>query len=298
MREEIKAGMIISVSLFFLTASVILIGGSRFFDKYDVYYVKVMNAAGLEAGAQVRLGGVKMGRVLAIKSPSGPGKPVTIEIGVKRGTPIYRGTRALITQIGFVGDIYMLLAVDSTTDERISPGEVIPSEATSDFATIMGKLDGLSRSLDGLIRDVDMVFSTKNVHGIENLVDNANKALVSGSSNLEKVTSAFKSTNDRLGLILSEVESLVKTNKGEVSQLIKKAREDLDYAGEMMKSMEAAAKRVDKTTTSAGRAIDVQSRNLDMLIDAMTKTTDDLRDVLQEIKRKPWSIIYKEDKSE
>jgi phospholipid/cholesterol/gamma-HCH transport system substrate-binding protein len=297
-REEIKAGIIVCTSLLLLSASVILIGGSRFFEKFDVYYVRVMNVGGLETGAQVRLGGVKVGRVLAITAPSGSGKPVTIEIGLKRGTPVFKGTRALITQIGFVGDIYVLLAVDQTTEGRILPGEEIPSEKTSDFARMMGKLEDLSQSLDGLIRDADRVFSAENVHKIESLLATANKALMSGSSNFEEVASAFKSTNERLELVLSEVESLVKENKGEVSQLIMKARQDLDKAAEMMKSIETAAKSIDKTTATAGRTIDLQSRNLDMLIDAMTKSTEDLRDVLQEIKRKPWSILYKEGKSE
>ena len=298
MREEIKAGIIVCTSFLLLSASVVLIGGSRFFEKFDLYYVRVMNAAGLETGAQVRLGGVKVGRVLAITPPSGPRKPVTVEIGLRRGTPVYRGTRAMITQIGFVGDIYVLLAVDETTDGRISPGEDIPSEETSNFARMMGKLEGLSRSLDGLIRDVDRVFSAENVDKIESLLANANRALMSGSSNFEEVASAFKTTTERLEMVLSEVQSLVKENKGEVSQLIKKARQDLDNAAEMMKSIETAAKSIDKTTATAGRTIDLQSRNLDMLIDVMTKSTEDLRDVLQEIKRKPWSILYKEGNSE
>jgi len=297
-KEEVKAGIIIVSSLIILSVSVVLIGGSRFFDKFDVYYVRVMNAAGLETGAQVRLGGVRIGRVLAIKSPAGPGRPVTIEIGVRRGAAIYQGTKALITQVGFVGDIYLLLAVDATTSGVIRPGADIPAEETSDFGKLMAKIEGLSQSLDGLVRDVDRVFSEKNVNNVETLLGNANRAIVSGTSNFEKVASALKNTTDRLELVLSEVESLVKTNKGEISQLIKKAREDLDDAGEMLRSIESVAKKIDKTTGSADRAIELQSRNLDTLIDSMTRTTDDLRDVLQDIKRKPWSILYKEGKDE
>src|SRR5512141_1715455 len=108
MKEEIKAGITIAVSLVVLSIFVILIGGSQFIDKQDRYYVRVMNAAGLEAGSQVRLGGGRVGRVLSISEPAGPGKPVVIAIGVKQGTPVYQGTRALVTQIGFVGDIYLL----------------------------------------------------------------------------------------------------------------------------------------------------------------------------------------------
>ncbi|HTR44106.1 MAG TPA: MlaD family protein, partial [Thermodesulfovibrionales bacterium] len=115
LKDEIKAGVIIVSSLVILSVFVILIGGSSFFEKSDIYYTKVMNAAGLEKGAEVKLGGVRVGRVSEIREPEGPGKPVTVEMAMKKGTALYKGTKALITQIGFVGDTYLLLTIDHTT---------------------------------------------------------------------------------------------------------------------------------------------------------------------------------------
>ena len=298
MKEEIKAGIIIVSSFLVLSALVILIGGSSFFEKVDTYSVEFMNATGLEVGTQVKLGGVRVGSVKAVKEPAGPGQRVTVEIGLKQGTPVYKGTWALITQNGFFGDIFMLLAVDKTTEGRIMPGGEIPSEESADFAQIMTRLDGLSQTVEGLVKDVDKIFSPKNVAEIERLIGNTNKAVVSGSANIEKVASSLKSTTDKLGGVLSEIEDLVKTNKPEVAGLIKKAREDLDRAGEMIKSFESAAKSVDKATGSVGRVVERQGQNIDNLIEAMTRTTEDLQGVLQEIRNKPWSVLYKEGKTD
>ncbi len=296
MKEEIKAGIIIVTSLIILSGFIILIGGSQVFEKFDKYYIKVMNAAGLEVGSQVKLGGVRIGRVLSIKAPNGPGEPVTVEIGIRKGAALYKGTKASITQIGFVGDIYLLLSVDKTTTERIKVGDIIPSQEQVQFDVLMSKVDGLSQTVDGLIKDIDKLFSEKNIKGIETLIGNTNEAIVSGSSNLDKVASSLKGTTDKLELVLNEIEELVKGNKGEVSQMIKKAREDLEKAGEMIKSIEATAKSVEKTSKSADRAIELQSQNLEILLNSMNKTTEDLQDLFQEIKNKPWSIIYKERK--
>ncbi|MFI5295880.1 MAG: MlaD family protein [Thermodesulfovibrionales bacterium] len=298
MKEEIKAGIIIVSSFFVLSALVILIGGSRFFEKVDLYSVKVMNATGLEVGTQVKLGGVRVGSVKAIKEPTGPGRRVTVEIGLKQGTPVYKGTRAMITQNGFVGDIFMLLAVDKTTEGRIMPGGEIPSEESADFAQIMTKLDGLSQTVESLVKDVDKIFSPKNVAEIERLIGNTNRAIVSGSASIEKVASSLKSTTDKLEGVLGEVEDLVKTNKPEVAGLIKKAREDLDRAGEMIKSFESAAKSADKATRSVDRLVDRQAAGLGDLVDTVTRTAEDLQDLLQEVKQKPWSVVYKEGKGE
>lgn len=298
MKEEIKAGIIIIASLMILSGFIVLIGGSQLFEKLDVYYIQVMNASGLETGAQVRLGGVRVGRVLDIKAPDKPGEPVSVEIGIKRGTVLYKGTKALISQVGFVGDIYLLLAVDNTTNEKIKAGDIIPSEEKVQFDVLMAKINGLSQSVDTLIKDIDKLFNEKNIKGIESLIGNTNNAIVSGSTSLDKVASSLKATTDKLERVLSEIEDIVKVNKGEVSQLIKKAREDIDKAGEMIKSIESTAKSVDRTSKSVDRVIDLQSRNIENLINTMTNTTEELQELLQEIKHKPWSIIYKEKRGE
>jgi ABC-type transporter Mla subunit MlaD len=298
LKEEIKAGIIIIASLMILSGFIVLIGGSQLFEKLDVYYIQVMNASGLETGAQVRLGGVRVGRVLDIKAPDKPGEPVSVEIGIKRGTVLYKGTKALISQVGFVGDIYLLLAVDNTTNEKIKAGDIIPSEEKVQFDVLMAKINGLSQSVDTLIKDIDKLFNEKNIKGIESLIGNTNNAIVSGSTSLDKVASSLKATTDKLERVLSEIEDIVKVNKDEVSQLIKKAREDIDKAGEMIKSIESTAKSVDRTSKSVDRVIDLQSRNIENLINTMTNTTEELQELLQEIKHKPWSIIYKEKRGE
>jgi len=294
LKEEIKAGIIIIASLAVLSGFIVLIGGTRYFEKLDRYYVRVMNAAGLEVGAQVRLGGVRVGRVLSIRAPGLPGEPVTIEIGIKRGTVLYKGTQASITQVGFVGDVYLLLSVERATGERFNVGETIPSEEQVQFTRLMVRLDEISKSVDSLIRDINRIFSQKNIREIEKVIENTNKAVVSGSSNLDKVASALKGTTDKLELVLNEIEGVVKDNKGEITLLIKKAREDMDRAGEMIRAFEETARTANRASKSLDKAVGLQSQNLDNLLGAMTRTTEDLEELLQEIKAKPWSVIYRE----
>jgi phospholipid/cholesterol/gamma-HCH transport system substrate-binding protein len=291
MKEEVKAGIIIVSAIAILSVFIVLIGGGQFFQKYDNYYVKVMNAAGLETGAQVKLGGVRIGRITDIRPPLKPCEPVTVEIGLKKGAVLYEGTKALITQVGFVGDIYLLLSVNNTTSKIIKPGDVIPSEELMQMDILMAKINVLSTSVEKLVNDVDRLFNEKNVKGIEALIGNTNSAIVSSTSSIDKVASSLKVSTDKLERVLNEVEDLVKGNKGDVSQLLKKAREDIEKAGDMIKSIE-------KTSKSVDRAVDHQSKNLDHLVNSMTRTTEELQDLLQEIKNKPWSIIYKEKKGE
>jgi ABC-type transporter Mla subunit MlaD len=285
LKEEIKAGIIILTSLIVLSGFIILIGGSQFFEKLDKYYVKVMDAAGLEVGAQVKLGGVRMGRVLSVNAPSGPGQPITIEIGIKQGTILYKGTQALITQVGLVGDIYLLLSIEKTTNGRFRVGETIPSEEQIQFARIMARVEDLSKSIDTLISDIDKLFSQKNIKEIEKVIENTNKTIVSASSSLDQIVSTLKSTTDKLELVLDEIGGFVRDNKGEVSLAIKRAREtiekageDIEKAGDMIKTFEETAKTLNKTSQSVDRtiksvdkAVGLQSQNLDQLLNLMIR---------------------------
>jgi phospholipid/cholesterol/gamma-HCH transport system substrate-binding protein len=297
LKEEIKAGVIIVVSFLILSGSVILIGGTQFFEKLDTYYVKVMNAAGIEEGAPVKLGGVRVGKVLKVNLPSSPGNPVTIVIGVKKGTALYRGTKASIAQVGFVGDLYLLLSLGkTTTGERYRVGDTIPSEEQIQFGVLMARLDTISQSVDGLLKDVHALFSDENRSEIKSILKNTNKAIVTGTSDMDKVATALRGTTAKLEKVLSEVESLVGDNKEEIGRLITRARESIEKAGKMIETIETTAKSVDRTMNTADRTIDEQSQNIANLLDNLNRTTDDLRDVLQEVKNKPWSVVYKERK--
>jgi phospholipid/cholesterol/gamma-HCH transport system substrate-binding protein len=324
LKEEIKAGIIILTSLILLSGFIILIGGSPFFEKLDKYYVHVMDAAGLEMGAQVKLGGVRVGRVLNISAPSGPGQPITIEVGIKQGTILYKGTQALITQVGLVGDMYLLFSVDKTMNERIRVGETIPSEEQVQFARIMARIEDLSKSIDGLIRDADKLFSQKNISEIEKVFGNTNKTIISASSSIDQIVSALRNTTGKLELVLNEIAGVVRDNKGEFTLVIQRAREAIEKTGETVekmreviekaagtiersgdmikafeetaKALEGTSKSADKTIKSIDKSIDLNSQNLNQLLNLLTRTTADLQDVIQEIKAKPWILIYKEGK--
>lgn len=298
MKEEVKAGIIIVLSIFVMSVFIIFIGGGRLFDDFDKYYVHVNNAGGLEIGAQVRLGGVRVGRILSINPPEGPGDPVKVEIGVKKGTVLYEGTKAMITQLGFVGDIYLLLTVHNTKQEKINVGDVIPSKEQFQFDMLMSKLEDLSVSVENLVKDINKIFSQKNIKGIETLVENTNKAIVSGATDINQIASSLQETTDKLKIVLDGIEDIIYENRDEIAELIKRAREDLEKAGEMFESFEATAKSIEATSQSADEAINLQSQNLDTLLNTLNQTTEELQELLQEIKNKPWSIIRMEKRGE
>lgn len=304
--EEIKAGLIIVLAFAILSGFVILIGGSQAFAKYDTYTIRVLDAAGIEEGAQVKLGGVRIGRVQAVIPPAAPGEPIIISLGVKQGTPLYQGTKAAISQVGLMGDIYIQLAingVDQGVKARFRPGETIPVTEQVQLAAMMARLNRISESVEGVVKDlgrvfkdVDLIFSDQNVKEVASLLRNANTAIVSGSSRIDQIAASVKGSTGRLERTLTEVEGLARETRAEVAPLLARARGDLDQAGQLIRSLEQTSKSTTGTMLTADRVIDRQSRNLDRLSQALIRTSEELRDTLNEIRNKPWSVLYKENR--
>ncbi|MBI5187665.1 MAG: MCE family protein [Nitrospirae bacterium] len=296
LRDEVRAGLVVFVSLFLMSIFVILIGGSAVFEKYDKYYAEVSNSGSLEQGAQVRLGGVRAGRVLNISIPEGEKGHVLIEFGVKKGTPIYKGTKAVIATFGFVGDTYLLLDISKATDEILTSSTsmtktILPAKDPFEFKDFADKFDALSATADALMRDATKLFDSKNLQEFGNLLSNTNKAIVSTSSDIREITSGLRSTMDKLETVLIEMDKVVKDNRGEFGLTIKKARINLEKAEGMIENMEKASASLNKT-------INLQSRNIDALLRSLTETAENLNDVLQGLKEKPWSVIYRERQEE
>ncbi len=284
LKDEVKAGITVVAALLILSAFTILTGGSRLFEDYDRYYVKVMNAAGLESGAQVKIGGVRAGRVLDISAPEKAGEKITVTVGIENGRHIYKGTKALISQVGFVGDIYLLLTVDGTVDERITPGSVIPSVESVDFGILMAKVDAISESVHALVKDVNSIFSDKTVRNIEDAVGNMNDAAAGMRDLISQTKGDLSDVLDRVSADLERAEDAITAIK--------------DAAGEIGRTAGAAERTANAVTDASNQirgAVGVQSRNIANLIGTINRTAETLEEVLQELRNRPWSIIYKEE---
>ncbi len=294
MREEIKAGLIVIGAMAILIISVIAIGGSKLFDSFDVYYTKLFNVTGLESGSQVKLGGMTVGRVLSISPPAKENDPILIEIGLKKGTPLYEGITASISQVGFVGDIFLQLSLSNKMGKPIKTGETIPSVEQSNFNTIMAKAEALTLSLKKLVEDVDKVFNDDNINNVSEIIKNTNKLVVSTDNRLDKLIASLKSLSEKLSVTISKAELIMDDNRDNLKQVILKAKDDMVALEGLIQSLESSSENLGNMLIKAEHLIDTQNDNLDQLFRKVIKTTETLNDAISNLNQRPWRIIYRE----
>lgn len=294
MKEEIKAGLIITVAMTLLTISVIAIGGTKLFESLDVYYTRLIDVTGLEVGSQVKLGGMTVGRVLSIKPPERENEPILIEIGLKQGTMLYEGVTAYVSQVGFVGDIFLQLSLSNSTGRRLKVGETIPSIEQSNFNTMMAKAEELTLSLKRLTEDINRLFSEENINNTSRLIKDINTLVVNTDSRLETVVDTLKVLSGNLSSLISKAELLIEDNREDLRELLLKAKQDMVALEKLIKSLEGSSKNINKLLDTAEEVLDTQNHNLTELIKKVIKTTESLNEAIVEFNQRPWRLIYRE----
>ncbi len=84
-RDEVKAGIVIAISLVVLAGLIVGVSGVSLWERYDRYTVGLRSATGLEPGMPVRLGGLKVGKVLSLRIPPEDRARVEVTLGVRAG---------------------------------------------------------------------------------------------------------------------------------------------------------------------------------------------------------------------
>ena len=156
MSKEVRLGLFIVVTLAILFAGVFLIGNTETLFK-STYRVKAefQNVAGLNDGADVRVGGIHEGTVRKIDLPKRPDGKVTVVMDLQSATRdiVKKDSLAAIKSEGLLGDKYVDVSFGSQAAERLKDGETIGSEPPLDISDLLSKtnqiLDTTKTAMEG-----------------------------------------------------------------------------------------------------------------------------------------------------
>lgn len=201
---EVKVGALILVALGLLGAFVVVMGGLSFEPTLTVY-VTFQNPGGLQAGAPVRISGIKVGRVAELEFRGGqvdaktnqPEPPIRAVARIERRyqSAIHDNARWFVTSQGVLGE--MFLAIDPGSHDRptlrdgatvqgISPPrlDLLLSESYEllhkAYTGIANNEQKISETFDGLHRTLRASgnFFERNSDKLDRIVDNVDQLSV------------------------------------------------------------------------------------------------------------------------
>ena len=157
MSQSIRVGAFLLVTFAILGTFVFLVGSieSRFESKYQLK-AEFQNVAGLNEGADVRVGGIRRGTVGRIQLPKRPDEKVTVTMSLAKDTldVVKQDSVASIKSEGLLGDKYVEVSFGSPEAGPVKGGDLIASEPALDISDLIAKtnqlLDSAHQTLENL----------------------------------------------------------------------------------------------------------------------------------------------------
>src|ERR1700727_2734329 len=163
MPRAARLGAFIVATLAILVLGVFVIGSKQYLFS-STYQLKAQfdNVVGLDAGGDVRVGGVHSGTVRDIVLPHKPGEKVTVVMDMGNSTHeiIKRDSVATIETEGLLGNQYLPISFGSAGAANVQDGEVIASHPPLEMADLLQKTSVILDSSQQAIQNATRATAT------------------------------------------------------------------------------------------------------------------------------------------
>src|SRR5882724_1147593 len=146
MSRAFRLGLFILVTLLIFAGGIFWIGNKRFlFNSTYRLNAEFQNVAGLNDGAEVRVGGIAQGTVKRIELPLRVNEKVRVIMDMKRATRevVKKDSMAAIKSEGLVGDKYVEISFGSEQAAKVNGGDTIQSEPPLQISDLIKKTDAI-----------------------------------------------------------------------------------------------------------------------------------------------------------
>src|ERR1700685_1149630 len=201
MSRAARLGAFIIVTMAILVAGIFIIGSKQYLFS-STYQLKTQfdNVEGLDAGGDVRVGGVHTGTVRDIVLPHKPGEKVTVimDLGTSTHEIVKRDSVVTIETEGLLGNQYLAISFGSARSPDVRDGDTIASQPPLEMADLLQKTSGILDSSQQAIENATR--ATANLDSISAKINRGQGtvgALVNDKqlyNNLAQTTSAMHDT--------------------------------------------------------------------------------------------------------
>ena len=309
MKTEAKVGAFVLVCAAVLLISIYHVSNAQIRGARTPYRTYLRYAGGLEPGADVLFGGIKVGAVTAVRPD--PQDPTRIEIlfDVKQGTPLNAKSVAKLGSVTVITSPVISISMGSNDAPRLPPNSVIPSLETisldDDERKIVGVADSAQTLLEAvhtdvnevtgdarqLIANLNEISGKPNQQHISAVLTNADAMITRISPKIDQISDQLVKLTDDANGLMAKVSPAVDNVNATVSNAnqtitavrdplqtdLAEAQKTLDQARSLMADLQAAMRAKDQGITDT--------------LENVRVATDNLNDLTESVKERPWSLI-------
>ena len=309
MSTEVKVGAFVVISMALLLGTIYRVSNMRMRGARVPYRTYLRYAGGLEPGADVLFGGIKVGTVTAVHPD--PQDPTRIEIliDVKQGTPVNAKSVAKLGSVTIITSPAISISMGSNDAPRLPPNGVIPSQESISIDDTQRKVVALADSANGLlgsvrddinnltgdarklIANLNELTGKPNQQHVAEILTNADTMITSVSPKVDHISDQILKLSDDANSLMAKLNPTVDNVNATVSNAndtITAVREPLraDLA-ELQKTLDQARTLVGELQTS----IRAKDQGINETLENVRTATDNLNDLTESVKERPWSLV-------
>jgi len=268
-RSEIGAGIFLLTAFTVLAVMIFAVSDvkSLFKKKKDIR-VLFRYSDGIEKNAQVRLSGIRIGKVTDVRAVPEQGDKVELTLSVFSDAVIKEDTRAAIKTLGLVGGKYVELAGGSPQARALEPGDRLVGEEslkledlTKAGLEVVGKLTNIANNLDRMLGDPAM-----------------SKSIRASIKNIEEATANM---------------SVMTSGKDEVAQALKSLPELMRKIDESAANIKAMTDKTDVLAGKTDAIVSENKKNIDAMLEDFRDMAKNLKETTDDVKSHPWKLLRK-----
>jgi len=269
MNTEAKVGAFVIVCAAILLATVYHVSTAALKGARVPYKTYLRYAGGLEVGADVLFGGIKVGTVTAVTPYAQDPTRIEISLNVKDGTPLNENSVAKLGSVTLVTSPVISISTGSNDAARLPAGGVIPSAETISLDDTQRKVVVLADSAQSLMEAVHT--------DVNNLTGDARLLI----ANLNEV--AGKPNQKHLAEILANADTMVARLSPKIDQISDQALKLTKEANDVVAKVGPTVDKANATVSNANDTITSLRDPLQADLTEMHKTLDQAHSLIADL---------------
>lgn len=198
--NEQRIGAFFVVGLILLFVAVELTLGLGVLRKRYTLYATFRDVQGLDQGADVRLAGIKAGRVLGMHIEDGR---VRVELAIDGGLEVKKDSIARLDFRALSGERFVALSLGTPTAKRAEPGDTLDGETPASFGDVVDQLSSVAQNVNDLVSSLNLN-SQRLLTNLTDLLEENRSALGDVARNFASISGKLDRGTGTLGLLLND----------------------------------------------------------------------------------------------
>ena len=282
---EIKAGVFVVISVLVLGGFIAAILGLRPPAETKTYYAMFRNTAGLNLGADVRFGGLKVGRVSHIAPDPADHSQIQVAVTVTHDTPVNTETVASIEQVSLTAEKHLELSTGDRESAPLPDGEAVKSLTKSGGLIDLPDLGGVITKVEDLLDDLSAFLGVEEAEELEARGEEE-------FAKVSRVAADLRRTLDGGAALVQDVRDVIADQRPAIDDIVAKVRTIEDSVLEVLEEVQGMLEenrpalrdtlgnvqrgtgRIEEITAQASKLVDGLTENIDALVSSLQQTLD------------------------